>query len=128
MISVVNLTTGAAAGVAGSATATGYSDIIRGEIIAVYVKYLGSPPAGTTDFTLSDESDPASETIISITDAATNVKIYPRRVTELNDGTDITYDGTNEVYDRYVVHGKLEATIAGANAADYCDVTVWYRQ
>lgn len=125
MIEAVKFTTGAAAGSAGSATATGYSLKIAGKIHAVYVDYQDAPPAGTTDFTLSDEGDPASESIILLTNAATDIKIYPRRVVELNDGTDVTYDGTNEVYEHYVVDGRLEATIAGADADDYCDVTVW---
>lgn len=123
MISRVDLTTGAAVGAAGSATATGYSDHVHGEVLAVYVKYLGSPPAGTTDFTLSDESDPASSAIVSLVNAATDIKLYPRILAEANDGTDAT-----DFFVPYVVHGRLEATIAGANAADYCDVTVWVRQ
>ena len=125
MIEAIKFTTGAASGAAGSATATGYSAFVAGKVLAVHVNYQDSPPAGTTDFTLSDESDPASENIVTLANAATDIKIYPRRVTELNDGTDITYDGTNEVYDYYVVHGRLKATIAQANAGDYCDVTVW---
>ena len=128
MIDSVKWSTGAASGGAGVATSTGYSPVIRGEVLAVYVDYQGSPPAGTTDFTLSDEQDPAAESIITLVDAATDVKIYPRRVTELNDGTDITYDGTNEVYEPYVVHGRLKAVIAGANNDDYCNVTVWFKK
>ena len=92
------------------------------------MNYQDAPPAGTTDFTLSDEGDPASESIISISNAATDIKVYPRRVVELNDGTDITYDGTNEVYEPYVVCGRLEATIAQANNNDYVDVTVWFER
>lgn len=125
MIEAIKFTTGAASGSAGSATATGYSHAVAGKILAVHVDYQDSPPAGTTDFTLSGESDPASESIITLTDAATDIKIYPRRVVETNDGTDITYDDTHKVYDYYVVDGRLEATIAQANAGDYCDVTVW---
>ena len=125
MIDRVLLTTGAAAGSAGAATATGYSASVQGKVLAVYVAYLGSPPAGTTDFTLSDEADPASEAIISLVNSATDQKIFPRRVTEKNDGTDILYAAGEEVFEPYLVHGRLEATIAGANAADYCDVTVW---
>ena len=128
MIDRVQFTTGAAAGDDGSATSTGYSSPIAGEILAVHVAYLDSPPAGTTDFTLSDEDDPASESIISLTDTATDIKIYPRRVTEKNDGTDILYTTGEEVFEPYVVHGRLEATIAQANASDYCTVTVWYRR
>jgi hypothetical protein len=127
MIDRVTFSTGAATGGAGVATATGYSLYVAGEVLAVYVAYLGSPPAGTTDFTLSDAADPASESIISLVNAATDIKIYPRRVTEKNDGTDILYVAGEEVYEPYVVCGRLEAVIAGANDDDYVDVTVWLR-
>ena len=126
MIQRVFLTTGAAVGADGVATATGYSPkAVYGKVLAVVIAYLGSPPAGTTDVTLSDESDPTSEAIVSIANAATDVKIYPRRLLETNDGTDLTYDGTRKIYGHYPVAGKLELTIAGANAADYIDAVVW---
>lgn len=125
MIDRVQFSTGVAAGSDGSATATGQSGHVQGKVLAVHVAYLDSPPAGTTDFTLSDEGDPASESIISITNAATDIKIYPRRVTEKNDGTDILYTTGEEVFEPYVVHGRLEATIAGANSGDSCTVTAW---
>lgn len=129
MIDSVKWSTGAAVGGDAVATATGYSPAIHGEVLAVYVAYQDSPPAGTTDFTLSDESDPASEAIISLTNAATNIKIYPRRVLETNDGTDLLYAAAGEnVYGCYAVHGRLEATIAQADAGDSCDVTVWWRK
>lgn len=125
MIDRVHFSTGAAVGTAGVATATGYSVHVSGKVLAVYIKYLGSPPGATTDLTLSDEADPASESIITLVDAATNIKIYPRRVTEQNDGTDILYVAGEEVYEPYIVHGRLEAIIAQANAADYCEITAW---
>jgi hypothetical protein len=127
MIDRAQFSTDPATGSDGSATATGYSPHIAGEVLAVHVDYQDSPPA-TTDFTLTDAQDPATEAIVSLSDGATDTKLYPRRVTELNDGTDITYDGTNEVYAPYIVHGRLKATIAQANANDYVTVTVWYRR
>lgn len=127
MIDRVTFSTGAATGGAGAATATGHSVHVAGEVLAVYVVYQDSPPAATTDFTLSDAADPASEAIISLTNAATDVKIYPRRITEKNDGTDILYVTGEEVHEPYVVCGRLEATIAQANDDDYADVTVWVR-
>jgi hypothetical protein len=125
MIDRVFLTTGLATDGAGVATATGYSIPVAGKVLAVYVNYQDSPPGATTDFTLSDEADPASESIVSLTDQATDIKIYPRRVTEQNDGTDILYTSGEEVFEPYVVHGRLKATIAQANDNDYVDVTVW---
>lgn len=125
MIDRIQFTTGAAAGADGSATATGHSTHVAGKVLAAYVDYVDSPPAGTTDFTLSDEGDPASESIVSLVNGATDQKLYPRRVTEKNDGTDILYVAGEEVYEPYVVYGRLEATIAQANAGDSVTVTVW---
>lgn len=125
MIDRIQFTTGLAVGTDGNATATGYSTHVAGKVLAAYVDYKDSPPAGTTDLTLSDEADPASEAIVSLVDTATDQKIYPRRVTEKNDGTDILYVAGEEVFEPYVVHGRLEATIAQANAGDSATVTVW---
>jgi hypothetical protein len=124
MIDRIQFSTGAAVGANGVATATDYSSHVSGKVLAVHVDYVDSPP-GTTDFTLSDEGDPASESIVSLTDQATDIKIYPRRVTEQNDGTDILYVAGEEVFENYVVYGRLEATIAQANAGDSVTVTVW---
>jgi hypothetical protein len=127
MIDRIQWSTGAAAGTAGSATATGYSPHVAGEVLAVNVDYQDSPPAGTTDFTLTDENDPAAESIVSLANSATDRKLYPRRKLQDNVFADVTYDGTNEIYEPYVVHGRLKAVIAQANANDYCIVTVWIR-
>lgn len=128
MIDRVQWSTGVAAGGAGVATATGYSPNVQGKVLAVHVDYVDSPPAGTTDFTLSDESDPAAESIITLVNQATDIKIYPRRVTEKNDGTDILYTSGEEVFEPYVVHGRLKAVIAQANNSDSVTVTVWLKR
>ena len=128
MIDRIQISTGAAVGTDGHATATAYSSGVHGEVLAVYVDYQGGPPAGTTDFTLSDESDPASENIINLPNVATNTKIYPRRNVQTQDGTDLEYADGYAQTTPYVVSGRLEATIDGANADDYCIVTVWMRR
>ncbi|OGT28090.1 MAG: hypothetical protein A2Z17_07185 [Gammaproteobacteria bacterium RBG_16_66_13] len=125
MIDRTQFSTGAAAGASGAATATGYSPHIIGKILAVHADYQDSPPA-TTDFTLSDENDPAAENIVNLVDQATDIKVYPRRLLEDNTGADLTYDGTRKVHGEYVVHGRLKAVIAQANAADSVLVTVWF--
>jgi hypothetical protein len=127
MLDRIVIQTDPATGGAGAATATAYSPDVSGEVLAVDVAYGDSPPA-TTDVTLQDENDPRAENIVDLANANTDVKIYPRRVTELNDGTDITYDGTNEVYTPYIVHGRLKLTIAQANNDDYVTATIWVRR
>ena len=126
MIDRIQFSTGLAVGTNGAATATGYSPHVRGTIMAVYVAYLDSPPNGT-DFSLSDESDPDSTAIVSLTGdgAVLDQKIYPRIGADTYDGTAITYDGSHAVPVPYVVHGRLEATIAEANSGDSVTVTVW---
>ena len=124
MIDRIQWTTGPATGSAGTATATGHSPHVSGRVLAVHVAYVDSPPA-TTDFTLSDENDPASESIVTLANANTDAKLYPRRLVETNDGTDLTYDGTRKVYGHYTVHGRLKATIAQADADDSVTVTAW---
>jgi hypothetical protein len=75
--------------------------------------------------TISDENDPAAEAIISLTNANTDIKIYPRRITEKNDGTDVLYTTGEEVHEPFVVHGRLKVAIAQADPGDYLIVTVW---
>lgn len=127
MIDKIQFSTGPASGGAGTATATGYSPSVQGEVLAVHVAYDGTPP-GTTDVTLSDEGDPASESIVSLANNNTDTKLYPRRKVQDNAGNDLTFDGTNELYEPYVVHGRLEGTIAQANNDDSATFTVWLRR
>jgi hypothetical protein len=124
MIDLIQWSTGAAAGAAGSATSTGYSMPVRGKVLAVHVDYQDSPPA-TTDITLSDENDPAAENIVTLADQATDIKVYPRRVLEQNNGTDLLYAATFNVYGHYVVHGRLKAVIAQADSPDFANISVW---
>jgi hypothetical protein len=114
-----------AAGSAGSASGTGYSNPVSGEVLKAYVDYTGD--TNTIDVALVDESDPAAEEIVTLDDNDTGTVLYPRRVLETNDGTDLTYDGTRKVYGPYVVHGRLKLTVAQADAGDVVAVTVWIR-
>ncbi len=125
MIDRIQFSTGPAVGANAVATATGFSSHTSGLILAVHVTYEDTPP-GTTDFTLQDAQDPANENIVTLANAAADIKIYPRRILEQNDGTDLLYAGAGEeVYGYYAVHGRLEATIAQANADDSVTVVVW---
>ena len=124
MIDRIVVVSGTCTGADGNAAATAYSPHVAGKVLAVHVGYVGDD-AATTDVTLSDEADPAAENIVSLTDNATDTKIYPRRVTEKNDGTDILYTTGEEVFEPYVVHGRLKLTVAQANTGDVITATVW---
>jgi len=116
-----------ASGTAGAASATAYSpNVIKGEILKVHVNYTGD--TNTMDVALSDEADPASEEIINLDDQDTDITLYPRRVLETNDGTDLEYASGYSVYAPYVVYGRLELTVAQADDGDIVEVTVWLRK
>jgi hypothetical protein len=119
----VVFTTGACVGSDDAATATGYSPHVAGKVLAVHVNY--TTVAANPDLVMSDESDPASESILNLANQKTDIKIYPRRVTEKNDGTDILYAAGEEVYEPYVVHGRLEVTLSQADADDTAVITAW---
>jgi len=121
MIDRYQWSTGAAVGANASATATAYSPHLSGQILAAKVEYLDTPPAGTTLFDLYDENLP-DESIVDLGPAATDLVLYPRRLAQDNANNDLT-----GWYTPYVVHGRLVALIAEANAGDSVTVTVWVR-
>jgi hypothetical protein len=120
------LNTGQTTGGAGVSTANATSTVVlKGRVSAAYVQYNGSPPAGTTDLTiatLGTSPSPPANTILTITDAATDGWFYPRHQIHDEAGAGVTYDGTNEVYEAPPIFDKVKVTIAQANDADSADV------
>ena len=112
----------AAAGSAGSATANADSDIrIIGRLVGIYVQYLDSPPAGTTDVTIKTVgSSPAPPTynLLVLTNAATDGWFYPQVQID-----DIAGSAISDEYTPQLVHDYINVAIAQANAAD--SVNVW---
>jgi len=123
----VTINTGAAVGGDGSATANNTSGhVITGQICSVGVTYGDSPP-GTTDVTIATAGNngPAL-TILTLTNANTSGWFHPRHVIDDETGADITYDGTEEVYDKVCVADNIKVTIAQANSPDTAEVVVVY--
>lgn len=123
MIDRVQWTVGPAVGADDLATVTAYSVNVSGFVHKVHVNYTSV--AANPDFTLSDAGDPASELIINLLNQKTDITVYPRRITQKNDGTDILYVAGEEVHERFIVHGRLEGIFAQADADEQVVVTVW---
>lgn len=112
----------AATGGAGVATANTTTDEkINGEIYAVYLLYVGSPPAGTTDVTIATVAAPTVP-LLTVTNAATDAWFYPMAQAQTNAAASITNQGR-----AYVIDDQIKVTIAGANDADGVTATVLYR-
>ncbi len=120
------LYSGAAVGADGAATATSTTAVVHcGLVHAVYVQYLDSPPAGTTDVTVETAggAHPA-QTVLGIVNAATSGWFYPRVPTVSTAGAAALYAaGGAAVNDRAAIADRVKVTVAQANAGD--GVNVW---
>ena len=123
----VTINSGAASGNDGSATANNTSGhVVVGEICSIGVTYGDSPP-GTTDVTIATAGNngPAL-TLLTITNANSDGWFHLRHKTDDESGADITYDGSNEVYEKVCVADNIKVTIAQANSPDTAEVVIVY--
>lgn len=119
------LNTGDTTGGAGTSTSNATSSVrICGEVKGVYVRYNGSPPAGSTDLTVatSGTSHPAV-TILTLSNAATDGWHYPRIGVESTAGAAMLYAGGGTAIPGCIpIADFVKVTIAQANDADSADI------
>ena len=122
MIGPIN--SGAATGGAGVATANADTNhIVSGFLYAIYVKYNHSPPAGTTDVSITTKgTSPAApaQTLLAVANGAADGYYYPRVVENLA--------GTGAAlltYTRLAVHDIVNVKILQADDLDNIDVWLW---
>lgn len=113
------------AGSAGSATATGLTGVVSGEIMAIHLNYTSQP--ATTDVTIATAAVPV-QTLLTRTDANTDAWFYPRVGVQDNTGAALSFDTTEPVPDRYPVDDHVRITIAqGDPVANGLIVTILYK-
>ena len=113
---------GIAVGSAGVAVANADTPIrLDGRVVAIYVLYNDSPPAGTTDVTIKSVGltpAPPTYNLLVLTNAVTDGWFYPQVQIDDTAGSPIASEYTPQM-----IHDYVNIAIAGANAAD--SVTVW---
>lgn len=107
-------------GVAGSATGSGIVSVPLSELVAVHADYHASAPA-TTDLTIKSPGDPASVTILTLTNGNTDGWYYPKVQKHDNVGAAITGD-----YADPPVHGNLLAELAQCDPLSNAVVLTFY--
>lgn len=118
-----SITASPAAGSSGAATVTVNSVTpIDGEIIAVHLAYLDSPPALTTDVTLVEIGVSPAQTILAVANAATDGWFYPMAQAKNQAGSDISGMG-RPIH----VSGNVALTIAQADANDGVTATIVWK-
>ena len=125
--SSVSINSGATDGGAGASTNNNTSShVVVGQICSIGVTYNGSPPSSTDVVIATAGNNGPALTILTLTNANSDGWFHPRHVIDDSAGADITYDGTNEVYDKVTVADYLKVTVAQANDGDSVDVVIVY--
>ena len=113
--------TGATGG-AGVATAFAYTDKpVDGEVIGVHLAYQDSPPGATTDVSIIEANNSPAQTVLTISNAATDGWFYPLAAGVNQAGAAITNSGRP-----IKVSDTLKVTITGANNGDGVIATIVY--
>ncbi len=107
-------------GSAGTATGSSVLALPISELVAIYVDYHASAPS-TTDLTLTSPGNPASVTILTLTNVNTDGWYYPKVQKHDNAGAAITGD-----YADPPIHGNLQIDLAQADALTDAVVTTVY--
>jgi len=125
--SSVSINSGATDGGAGASTNNNTSShVVVGQICSIGVTYNGSPPSSTDVVIATAGKNGPALTILTLTNANSDGWFHPRHVIDDSAGADITYDGTNEVYDKVTVADYLKVSVAQANDGDSVDVVIVY--
>jgi hypothetical protein len=117
-------------GSAGSATGSARTNhAVVGRILALQHNYHASCP-NTADVTVTEQDGSTTiQTIHIETNSTADVVRYPRTPVQDAAETDVTYDGSNEIYEPFVTANPIDVAVAGADALTNCViVTVIYEE
>lgn len=116
------ISSGAAVGDSGQATATGTGgNRVTGLVKGIYLKYVGSPPAGTTDVTVKTKGAYGpSYTVLKISNAATDGLFVVAKKAVDPTGAEI-----DTWFDHVPVDDVIQVVIEGANADDSVEATLF---
>ena len=123
----VSVNSGDTSGGSGSSTANNTSShVVVGQICSIGVTYNGSPPSSTDVVIATAGNNGPALTILTLTNANSDGWFHPRHKIDDESAADITYDGTNEVYEKVCVADNIKVTVSQANDDDSVDVVVVY--
>ena len=103
------------------------SEPINGKIRKIFIDYAADANANT-DTTIAIVGPVANETVYTATDSKTDLWVYSHNYAEDTGGTDLTYDGTNEIAVPWYVSGVVACTIAQNTAAKVTTFYIYYER
>ncbi len=125
--SSVSINSGDTSGGSGASTSNNTSShVVVGQICSIGVTYNGSPPASTDVVIATAGNNGPALTLLTLTNANSDGWFHIRHKVDDESGADITYDGSNEVYEKVCVADNIKVTVSQANDDDSVDVVIVY--
>ena len=125
--SSVSINSGDTSGGSGASTSNNTSShVVVGQICSIGVTYNGSPPASTDVVIATAGNNGPALTLLTLTNANSDGWFHIRHKVDDESGADITYDGSNEVYEKVCVADNIKVTVSQANDDDSVDVGIVY--
>ena len=125
--SSVSINSGDTSGGSGASTSNNTSShVVVGQICSIGVTYNGSPPASTDVVIATAGNNGPALTLLTLTNANSDGWFHIRLKVDDESGADITYDGSNEVYEKVCVADNIKVTVSQANDDDSVDVVIVY--
>ena len=110
-------------GSAGSASGSGHLSLPISRLVAVHLNYDSAAPGGTTDVTITAPGNPASRTLLTVSNNATDGWYFPKEQDMGNTGSLITGS-----YSDPLIHDSLDMAVAQSDAlTDAVVATVYVR-
>ena len=123
--SSVSINSGDTSGGSGASTTNNTSShVVVGQICSIGVPYNGSPPASTDVVIATAGNNGPALTLLTLTNANSDGWFHIRHKVDDESGADITYDGSNEVYEKVCVADNIKVTVSQANDDDSVDVVI----
>ncbi len=110
-------------GSAGSASGSGHVATPFGELVAVHLDFDATNAPSTTDTTVTSVGNPATLTILTLTNVNTDAWYFPKTQDHNNVGAAVTGSYSNPL-----LHGGIDIAVAQADAGtDTVVATVYVR-
>lgn len=108
-------------GSSGSASGSGHAAMPIGELVAVHLNFDATNAPSTMDTTLTAPGNPASLTILTLTDVNTDGWYFPKVQDHNNVGAAVTGS-----YSKPLIHNGLDIAVAQADAGTDTVVATLY--
>lgn len=101
---------------------------VIGELVAVEWNDGDFADGVDAVISLQNRASGVAKTVLTLTNANDDAWYYPRTPSQDNAGADVTYDGTNEIYEPFFVTGTPRLVVSSGGNAKSGGCTLYIRK